>query len=292
MSEDRKQPCMSEDIYLSVIIPGRNQGRVLARTLSDIESHIKRMDFETEVIYVDGHSDDATSQIIREFEGTIRNFRSFHDTDHGLGPGFTGKGAGVKTGMLKARGQLRMYLDADSSAPFTEIDRFLPFFEDGYQVVMGSRYIAGPRTVGNSAGLAFTKALREVTELLATGRTGSNISRKKQAWLRQLMSRGGNLAFVTFLGIDAADSRCGFKAYTREAAEKIFPYTRIPGFGFEEEVLLLARMNNLKTIEVPVAWYDNEEDSNIKPFRDSVKSFAEIFKVKWFQLSGKYKEPS
>ncbi len=278
------------DIYLSVIIPGLNQGDLLAHTLENVKAHTESFDFATEVIYVDGNSSDTTADIVNDYRDRIDNFRSLFDTDLAPGPDFTGKGAGVKTGMLAARGRLRMYLDADSSTPFSEVDKLLHCLEAGYQVALGSRYIDHPQT-GRGSVLAFARSFREVAELLVTGKTVSNFSREKQAWLRQFMSRGGNLAFATILGIDVADSRCGFKAYTREAAETIFSRTRIPGFGFEEETLILAKINHFKTIEIPVKWYDRSGNTNVSPLRDSCKSFAEIARVKWSQLRGRYRQP-
>jgi len=276
---------MSEGIYLSVIIPGRNQGKELTKTLNDICEHSKKFDFDIEVISVDGNSTDETNQVLESFKGKIKYFSTYKDTDMG-DP--RGKGTAVKLGMMKAVGEVRMFMDADSSVPFSDIDKFLPYFKEGYDAVIGSRYVAKPTPTTNNAFKAFWKAFKEVMELIFTGKTKSNISKKKQGWFRQFMSRGGNLAFATVLGIGLSDSRCGFKAFSRDLADKVFPYIKISGFSFEEEVFILAKKHGFKTIEVPVSWTDVAEDTNINPAKDSIKAILSIFKVKWYVISGQY----
>lgn len=280
---------MNEGIYLSVIIPGRNQGEILKKTFSDIEDHIKKFDFETEVVYIDGFSTDNTSQVVESFKGKFKHFSTYHDGEGlVLEKGVHGKGVGIKTGILRAKGEIRLFMDADSSTPFKEIDKLLPFFKEGYDIVMGSRYTKNPLPATNNTLKAFGKAIKEVFEVLIFGHSKSNITKKKQSRIRQLISRGGNLMFVVLLGQSFADTRCGFKAYTKNTAETLFSLQKLPGFGFDTEILVIAKKYGFKIVEVPVDWFEDAEDTTINPVKDSIKSFGEIFKIKWYKLSGKY----
>jgi len=278
---------MSEEIGLSVIIPCKNQADRVKITLQDIQEYSKKFDFETEVVFVDGGSTDGSAEVAESFRGGIKHLQILHEKDLEIGPHFTGKGAAVKCGMAHAKGEIQMFMDADSSTKFEEIDKLLPYFKEGYDVVMGSRYTKKPIPATNNALRAFGKATKEVFEVLIYGHSKSNTTIKKQGRLRQLISRGGNLAFVVLLGQSFADTRCGFKAYTKETAKKIFKLQTLPGFGFDTEILVIAKKYDYKIIEVPVKWYDDAEDTNVT-MGDAIKSFGEIFKIRWYKLSGKY----
>ena len=278
---------MSDKIYLSVVIPCKNQGDRIAGTLNDIIEHSKELDFETEIVFVDGDSSDDSAKIVEGFRGRLKHLQILHEQDLEIGPHFTGKGAAVKAGMARARGEIRMFMDAYSSTRFSEIDKLLPYFKEKYDIVMGSRYTDKPLPATNSPFRALGKATKEVFEVLIYGKSRSNTTAKKQGRLRQLISRGGNLAFVVLLGQSFADTRCGFKAYTKEVAEVLFTNQTLPGFGFDTEILVIAKKYNYKIIEVPVNWYDDAEDTNVT-MADALKSFLEIFKIRWNSLSGKY----
>ncbi len=278
---------MAEDIYLSIVIPCKNQANRVNKTLNDIYGHSKKLNFNTEVVFVDGDSTDGSAEVAEKFKGKLQYLQILHEQDLEIGPHFTGKGAAVKCGMAFAKGRIKMFMDADSSTPFSEIDKLLPFFDKGYDIVMGSRYTKKPLPATNSTWKAFGKALREVFEVLIYGYSKSNTTIKKQGRLRQLISRGGNLTFVVLLGQSFADTRCGFKAYTSEAAKKIFDLQTLPGFGFDTEILVIAKKYNLRIIEIPVRWYDDADDTNIT-LGNSLKTFLEIFKIRWNKLSGKY----
>lgn len=272
---------MNKDIYLSVVIPCRNQSKALPKTFNDIKEHTKKFDFKTEVIYSDSASTDNSVEIAESFKDTIDNLTVVK----------TGKGKGraVKDGMSKATGEIRLFMDADSSTPFKEIDKLLPYFKEGYDIVMGSRYTKKPLPATNSTLRAFGKAVKEVFEVIIYGKSKSNTTIKKQGRLRQLISRGGNLVFVVLLGQSFADTRCGFKVYTKEAAERLFSLQTLPGFGFDTEILVIAKKYKYKMIEVPINWYDDAEETTVT-LKDSVDTFLEIFKIKWNNLRGKYSE--
>lgn len=274
---------------LSVIIPCKNQAEGVKTTLSDIEKLSKEFDFEVEVIYADGGSEDKSVEVAESFKGKI-NIQVIPTSEFILdhkNPHQNNKGNAVKTGMLRAKGDIRMFMDADSSTKFEEIKKLLPYFNEGYDIVMGSRYIKEPLPATNNALRAFWKSFKEVLEVIIYGYSKSNSTMKRQGRLRQFIARGGNLAFVVLLGQSFADTRCGFKAYTREAAETLFKLQTLPGFGFDTEILVIAKKYKQKIIEVPVVWYDEAEITNVT-MGDALKTFLEIFKIRWYSLSGKY----
>ncbi|RJO61466.1 glycosyltransferase [candidate division WS5 bacterium] len=273
---------------LSVVIPCKNQAEGLKKTLNDILEHSKKItDIEIEVVFVDGDCSDNSPGVAESFKDKFKHMQILHEQDLEIHPGFSGKGAAVKAGMARAKGDIKMFMDADSSTPFKEIYKLLPYFNGEYDVIMGSRYIDKPLPATNNTLKAFWHSLKEVFEVLIYGYSKSNTMIKKQGRLRQLISRGGNLAFVVLLGQSFADTRCGFKAYKKEVAETLFGLQQLPGFGFDTELLVIAKKYHYKIIEVPVTWINDAEESNLTLI-DGFKTFGEIFKIRWYKLSGRY----
>lgn len=275
---------MSEKKLLSVIIPCKNQKEGVKKTLNDIVKHSRNLNIDVEVVYADGGSTDGSVEMAESFRDKIKNLKIVHEKEIAMG---TGKGAAVKAGMSKADGDIQMFMDADSSTKFEEIDKLLPYFEEGYDIVMGSRYIDKPLPERRGALRAFGRSLKEVFEVIIFGYSKSNTTIKKQGRFRQLVSRGANLSFVILLGQSFADTRCGFKAYTKETANTLFGLQTLPGFGFDTEILLIAKKYKYKIIEVPVVWYDDAEDTNMT-LGKIFGSYIEIFKIRWNSLRGKY----
>lgn len=272
---------------LSVVIPCRNQTKMLRKTFQDIATYQKRSDLNMEIIYVDSYSDDGSLDVAKESGKVVKNLTILQASDIGVPKEISGKGTAVQMGMKAAMGNIRIFMDADSATPFDEIDKLLPYFKKNYDVVMGSRYTDKPLPATNSTAKALLKATKEVFEVIIYGSPKSNTTLKKQGRLRQFISRGGNLAFVVLLGQSFADTRCGFKAYTKDAAKVLFDKQRLPGFGFDTEILVIAKKYNFKIIEVPVKWIDDAEEANVT-LGDGLKTFLEIFKIRWNSLSGKY----
>jgi glycosyltransferase involved in cell wall biosynthesis len=275
---------VSGKIGLSIVIPCKNQAEVVKGTLEDITEYIKKFDFETEVIYADGGSDDGSVEMAESFKDKIKYMQIVHESEIEMG---TGKGAALKAGMSMAKGDIRMFMDADSSTPIKELDKLLPYFKEGYDVVMGSRYTDKPLPAVHKPFKAFLQALKEVFEVLIYGYSKSNTMVKKQGRFRQLVSRGANLSFVVLLGQSYADTRCGFKAYKKEVAEKLFSLQTLPGWGFDTEILVIAEKYKYKIIEVPINWHDDAEISDMT-IGGIFGSYIEIFKIKWNKISGKY----
>ena len=173
-------------------------------------------------------------------------------------PGNQGKGYAVRNGMLNARGKVILFTDADLSSPISEAAKLFAALEKGADVAIGSRWL--------DPSLQF----------------------QRQSLKRQLMSRTFNLFTRVVLTFPYHDTQCGFKAFTRRAAEMIFPLQRITRWGFDAEIIYLAHHLKLKVAEVPVAW-GHDERSKIHPWRDGFYMGLDTLRVRWNSLSGKYR---
>lgn len=274
---------MPDKKLLSVLIPGRNQGDILGKTIDDIASHSEKIPYDIELVYIDGNSKDDSKKIAESKKDKFKNLIVLSDP-----PDARGKGGALKLGMEKSSGVLKMFMDADNSTNFREIDKLLPHIEK-YDIVMGSRYSKNAAEPEGNWFKAFGMAVKDVFDVLIFGYAKRNITKVKQGRFRQLISRGGNLLFTILLGQSFSDSRCGFKLWKTEAADRIFPKLTIPGFGFDTEALVLAKKYKYKIIEVPVMWFDEAGESNIGA-SDAIKSIGEIFKIRLNLLTGKYKD--
>ncbi len=245
MTDTRNPP------FLSVIIPAYNEEKRLVSTLAGIDDYMRRQPYEYELILVSDGSADGTVRVARAWQppGTPLEIV---DRKENRGKGYT-----VREGVAHARGEYVLFSDADLSTPIEEVEKFLPFFREGYEVVIGSR------------------SLKE-SELVV-----------RQPFYRELMGRvfNGMVRLLAVRGI--IDTQCGFKCFSRKAIEEIFPRCLIDGFSFDVEILFLARKRNLPVKEVPVKWL-NAPGSSVSPVRDSLRMFFEICRVRINDLRGKY----
>ena len=176
-------------------------------------------------------------------------------------PGNRGKGYSVRNGMLHARGDVMLFSDTDLSSPIYEADKLFAAIRNGADVAIGSRWLQ-----------------RE-------------LQTERQPLMRQLYGRLFNLGLRIVLGLDFKDTQCGFKAFTREAAHVIFPRQHIERWGFDPEILFLAKKFKLNTVEVPVEWA-HDHRSKISPLRDGLRMGSEVLQVRWNDIRGKYEQPS
>lgn len=274
---------MADKKLLSVLIPGRNQGDILGKTIDDIAKHAETLPYDIEVIYIDGHSDDNSKEVTLEKKNKFKNLLVLSDP-----PDARGKGGALKLGMSKAGGDLKMFMDADNSTNFREIDKLLPHISK-YDIVIGTRYSDKPSVPQKNWTRAFWSAFIEVIYVIILGRSKNYTAKRKQGRWRQFVSRGGNLAFTVLLGQSFTDSRCGFKLFTKKSADTIFPKITLPGFGFDTEVFVIAKKYKLSVIEIPIVWYDEAAKTNIS-LGETFKTFVEIFKIKWQKFRGVYNE--
>lgn len=236
--------------YLSVIIPTYNEAKRLPLTLIDINRHLCSADYSYEIIVADNNSTDATAELVERFSHLIKNLRLIKMNGRG-------KGIAVKTGMLEAKGEIRLFTDADNSTSIDQFNKMIPYFNEGYDVVIGSRDIPGAKLV------------------------------PAQAWYKRLGGDLGNLVIQLLLLPGMWDTQCGFKAFTEKTAEKIFPLIKIERWGFDVEVLSLAKKFGYKIKEIPVVWV-NDPFSGVK-LTTYFQFLIEVLKIKWWIMTNKYK---
>jgi len=204
----------------SIVIPAFNEARRLPPYLDDVVAFFEGRGEPYEVIVVDDGSTDDTPALVEARARELASVRLLRR------PANAGKGAAVRAGMLAARGAYRLFTDADGATPIAELKRLEPALVAGADVVIGSRVLADP-SVSVSAR----------PHRVAAGRVFN--------WL------------VARLGLlSVADSQCGFKVFTADAAERLFARLRTRGFGFDVELLLTAEATRLRIVEVPVNWAD------------------------------------
>ncbi len=273
-----------EDIYLSIIISFFNEGPRIEKTLRRIDEFVDSQKYKCEVILSDDRSTDDSIAVAKTFADDIDHFE-YLEPIPGQGKG---KGAGLKRGFQAASGKYVMFMDADNSTDIFEVEKLLPFAEkDGYDIVMGSRYIKEPHPYKPSYIGAVFHGIKSVLEVLIFGHALDYQAKGKQGRLRQLISRGGNLIFTVFLNQSYVDQRCGFKLYKSSVAKFLSGLQTLDGFGFDTEYLAIAQKYHFKTVEVPVDWYD--EDKNAKyGLSSALKEFKDMFIVLGNLMSGKY----
>jgi len=235
----------------SIIIPAYNEGARVGTTLEKVLAYVDKQAWNAEIIAVDDGSRDNTVEIIRGYAEKNPRLRLLQN------PRNRGKGYSVRNGMLHAQGELLLFSDADLSAPIEEADKLFGAIAGGADIAIGSRWLR------------------------------RDLQTQRQPFYRQIFGRVFNLLLRITLGLTYKDTQCGFKAFTRDAAEKIFPLQKIERWGFDPELLYLARKLKFKVAEVPVEWA-HSEGTRISPLRDGTRMFVEMLKIRWNALTGKY----
>ena len=244
----------SPEPFLSIIIPACNEESRLPQTLESIRAYAAARRFTVEVLVVDDGSRDGTAAAAEQAAlkwPAVRLLRN---------PGNRGKGFSVRHGMLDAAGRVALFTDADLSAPIEEADLLLQALESGHDVAIGSR------------------GLRP--ELIAV----------HQSWVRETAGKTFNLLVRAIIGLPFRDTQCGFKAFRREGARAVFSRQQIDGFGFDVEALYLAQKLGYRIAEVPVRW-SHVEGTKVSMFGDSARMFADLLRIRWLDLQGKYAAP-
>ena len=239
----------------SIVIPAYNEAKRLGSTLERVLNYVTLRQWDAEVIVVNDGSSDRTPDLVREAAQHYPILRLIEN------PGNRGKGYSVRNGMLNATGEVLLFSDADLSSPIEEAPKLFTAIQNGADVAIGSRWIR-PET-----------------------------QTKRQSLLRQLYGRAFNIALRILLGLTQKDTQCGFKAFTRNAAQTIFPLQHIERWGFDPEILFLARRFDYRVDEVPVAWAD-VGGTRISPLRDGLRMVGEVLRIRWNAISGRYQAGS
>lgn len=235
---------------LSIIIPSYNEELRLPATLDRIAAYLSTCGREAEVLVVDDGSKDGTAAVAEYFRIKIPTLRV---VSNGVN---RGKGYSVRHGMREARGCIALFTDADLSAPIEEADKLIHALET-HDVAIGSR--------------AMDRSLISVHE----------------SPLREFAGIIFNKIVRIILWLPFVDTQCGFKAFRRERCGIIFEQQRIERFGFDPELLYLARHHGLHATEIPVRW-GHSPATKVNMLRDSLQMFADVFTIRWNALLGRY----
>jgi dolichyl-phosphate beta-glucosyltransferase len=235
---------------LSIVIPALNEAERLPATLDRLYEYLRRQDYTWEIVVVSNGSTDATDDVVRAASARIPNLRL-------VSLSARGKGLAARVGALRSTGRIVFLCDADLSMPPEALDGFLKLSQEN-DVVAGSREAAGARRVG-------------------------------EPWHRHFMGRVFNrcVQFLAVPGIN--DTQCGFKAFHRSVVDNLFGRQTVNGFGFDVELLYLARKYGYRVAELGIEWrFDS--DTRVRPGVDTVNMLAELIAIRWRDLIGVYRQ--
>jgi glycosyltransferase involved in cell wall biosynthesis len=235
---------------LSIVIPAYNEESRLPATLERVAAYLKNCGREAEVLVVDDGSKDRTAAVAESFQSKISALRV---VSNGVN---RGKGYSVRHGVQEARGRIVLFTDADLSAPIEEAGKLIKALEK-YDLAIGSR--------------AVDRSLITVHETR----------------FRELAGIIFNKLVRIILWLPFVDTQCGFKAFRRERCAIVFEQQTIERFGFDPELLYLARHHGLRAVEIPVRW-GHSPATKVSMLRDSLQMFLDIFKIRWNSLRGRY----
>lgn len=238
-------------MHLSVIIPAYNEEKRLGKTLEAVGEYLKKQSYDWEVIIVNNNSSDGTVSVTERFTFQDLRFKIMDEPR-------PGKGYAVTRGMMEARGDLRLFMDADNSTSIDHIERMMPYIQSGYDVVIGSLAVPGAKVVQGGG----------------------------EPWYRVLFGKLGNKWIQLFAVWGIHDTQRGFKLFTAKATQAIFPKLTIFGWGFDVEVLALAQKFHFHIKEIPVTW-DNDLNSKVNIWAYP-KVLMETVQVRLNLLLGRY----
>ena len=249
----REAPVSGRSVRLSVVVPAFNEAGRIRHTLEELLAHLDTSVPDYEIRVVDDGSDDDTPIIVESIARTHPRVVLQREPHRG-------KGGTVRAGLLAATGELRFMCDADLSMPVGELPRFLAMVPAQCDIAIGSREGIGSRRVG------------EPTYRHAMGRVFSTL-----------------VNAMVLPGIN--DTQCGFKLFTSQAVEAVFPMTTVAGWAFDVEVLLVAQLQGLRVQEVPIEWH-YRDDSRVSAVRDPARMIRDLWKIRLNGIRGVYSKQS
>ena len=235
----------------SIVIPAYNESARIPATLRSVVSCVRDRGWDAEVIVVNDGSTDATASIVRDFAREASEVRLLEN------PANQGKGYSVRNGILHAQGEVVMFTDSDLSAPIEEAERLFAAIADGADIAIGSRWLESGRQT------------------------------HRQPLYRQFFGRCFNLVTRMVMGLSFVDTQCGFKAFTRKAAQTVFQLQTIEGWGFDPEILFIALKRGFVVKEVPVSWA-HDARTRISYLKDGLQMLTELAIIRWHALTGLY----
>lgn len=235
----------------SIVIPAYNESERIPATLRQVVDCVRERGWAAEVIVVNDGSTDGTADVVRAIALDAPEIRLIEN------PGNRGKGYSVRTGLLQALGEVVMFTDADLSSPIEEAERLLDAIAQGADIAIGSRWL------------------------------GTSRQTHRQPLYRQFFGRCFNAVTRAVMGLPFADTQCGFKAFTRHAAQTVFQLQTIERWGFDPEILFIALKRGFRVVEVPVSW-GHDERTRMSYLKDGAKMLEEIAIIRWNALRGRY----
>jgi dolichyl-phosphate beta-glucosyltransferase len=236
-------------VRLSIVIPAFNEEERIGSTLRTIDVFLDQKEYDAEVIVVDDGSVDDTVAVTHEASPNARVI-SYRPN--------RGKGHAVRTGMTAAKGEVRLFCDADGSTPIEEVDKLWPLFDGGADVVIGSRSLPG-----------------------------SDVQ-IHQPWYRENMGRMFN-RIIRVLGVTHfPDTQCGFKAFTAHACGIVLPRQTVERFSFDAELLYIAQKHELRVEQLPIRWI-NCPHTSVNPVSDSARMFWDAMSIRVKDAMGRYR---
>lgn len=238
----------------SIVIPAFNESSRIPATLREVVACVRKQNWNAEVIVVNDGSTDTTADVVLEIARSAPEIRLVEN------PGNHGKGYSVRSGMLQALGEVVMFTDADLSSPIEEAERLFAAIAGGADIAIGSRWLESSRQT------------------------------HRQPLYRQFFGRCFNAVTRFIMRLPFADTQCGFKAFTREAAQTVFQLQTIERWGFDPEILFIALKRDFWIIEVPVSWA-HDARSRMSYLKDGFKMLQELAIVRWNAFRGRYDKP-
>ena len=246
-------------IFLTVVIPCYNEERnIRLGALENVAHYLNKKQYAWEAIIVDDGSDDDSKALTEEFIRDHSNFRL-------IAVRHQGKATAVTRGVFEAQGDIILFTDLDQATPLNQMEKLMPYFAKGYDIVIGSR----------------------------------DNQRRGAPFLRLMMARGFMMLRNMILNLGVKDTQCGFKAFSKKIANDVFPRLKVFNIerkahgstvtaGFDVELLYLAKLYGYKIIEVPVEWH-YQETRHVNPLMDSWESLLDLVKIRWNSLRGVYR---
>jgi len=231
------------NVSISVVIPAFEEELRIPDTIRRIHEYLTKRSGEFEIIVVDDGSSDKTADVVESLGKALGNIRLKRNSVN------KGKGFSVRKGILSSMYTLILVSDADLSIPIEELEKLLPYYYEGFDIIIGSR------------------GLKE-----------SDIV-KRQPWYRERMGKIFNLIVRIVVLDDFKDTQCGFKAFKGVVAQNIFKLCRVDGFSFDVEMLFIAQKMGYRIKEVPIKSI-NSPSSRVRILRDSFRMLVDIFVIK------------
>jgi len=259
---------MSE-IHLSVIIPAYNEEKRLPKTLEEIDKYLSKQNYDYEILVVNDGSKDKTAEVVRCLTPGVKHLRLIDNKEN------YGKGYVVRQGMLEAKGEYRIFTDADNSTSIDQIEKMWPEFSTS------AKGYGGPAEASREGG-------EKGSDIVIGSRDVKGaVLNPPQNLIRRFVGEGFKILRKLILGLwEIEDTQCGFKCFSKRAAENIFPRCKIDKFAFDPEILILAQKMGYKIKEIPVYW-KNDPESKVK-FKSVIKMAIDLLKIRWNIITKKY----